>query len=221
MSADRLSTLLHDLDDVAVSPPPAAAVRARGTQLRRRRQGAAGAGLLALAAAGVVGLGGLSGTQDASLQPAPFATAPGVPQPAEPGLPDEGDPTVVDGSDLGFVAELSEQDGGVVLELDRADLLTHEELVARNVEQGIDPAEALDFELVDELDEVHRYPVSPDAAVTLTVGLAPPDLQGGSVDSSLEELRGLLADPATRQSHLFEVEVQDGVVVRIDHTYIS
>ena len=220
MSADRLSVLLHDLDDLPVAPPPATVVRARGTSIRRRRQGAAGAGMLALAAAGIVGVGALSGAQDdTSLRPAPFATAPAESE--QGALPVEGAPPVRDGHDLGFVTELTETDEGLALVLDRVQWFDQEQLRAEAVAEGRDPAEAQASEARNAQTDLHRYPVSPDAAVTLTVGLAPPDLQGGSVPSTLAELRTLLADPAVASTQLFDVEVEDGVVVRIDHSYAA
>lgn len=211
---DRLSTLLHDLDDLPVSPPPSAAVRARGTTIRRRRQGAAGAGLLALAATAVVGLGALSGSpDDTSLRPAPFASAPAP----DAGAPVEGGPDVADGSDLGFVQELT----GTGLVLDRVEWFDQEQLRAQYAAEGRDPAEAVAYEARNARTDLHRYPVSPDVAVTLTVGLAPPELEGGSVPSTLAELQALLADPGVASTQLFDVQVEDGVVVRIDHRYAA
>lgn len=212
MPADRLSLLLHDLDDLPVAPAPAPAVRARGTAIRRRRQGAAGAGLLAVAALGAaVAVSGLPGGRSTSLQPAPFAS------PGTSATTSEDGPDVVDGTDLGTVRELTEDE----VVLDRVVWFDQEELQERYRAEGRDPAEAVAYEVVDEREDSHRYPVSPDVEVTLTVGLAPPDLQGGSVPTTLEELRELLSDPGVAAAHLFDLTVQDGVVVRIDHRYAA
>ena len=87
---------------------------------------------------------------------------------------------------------------------------------------GRDPAEATAYEARNAQRDLHRrYQVSRDVAVTLTVGLAPPDLQGGSATSTLDELRTLLTDAAVASTQLFDVQVEDGVVVRIDHRYAA
>lgn len=186
------------------TPPDEQATPRLDPRTRRgRRQAVAGAAALALAVAGVVAAVGGDARDGAD------AAAPAQ-------EPVEGGPAVSSGTDLGYL-----QSVGDVLVLDRVEWLDHEDLVARAEQQGLDPAEALDFEVVDEQQDLHRYPVSPDAEVTLTVGLAPPDLQGGSVDSSLAELRTLLQDPAVGSAHLFEVTVEDGVVVGIAHRYVS
>lgn len=85
MSDDRLTQLLHELDDLDVALPPPAPVRARGRALRRRRQAAAVTGGVGLAIAGVAAAVALSGGSTQTLEqlpPAQQPTAPAVVSPA-------------------------------------------------------------------------------------------------------------------------------------------
>lgn len=79
MSTDRLTQLLHELDDLDVALPAPDPVRARGRALRRRRQAAAAGAGVGLAVAGVAAALALTGGTTQTLEQLPPAQQPVAP----------------------------------------------------------------------------------------------------------------------------------------------
>lgn len=141
---DRLSELLHEVDDLPTALPAPAVVRRRGLRLRRRRQAAAGTGALALVAVVAVGAAALAG-DTVRLDPPPAVPATSDPEPApsptEELLPDpvtvptapparpspsavaleDLEPTDLE-SDLGYLRGFGNRDGRRTVLIDRVDV---------------------------------------------------------------------------------------------------
>lgn len=241
---DRLSTLLHEVDDLPLSLSSPQRVRERGQSIRRRRRAAASVGALSLVAAAVLGASAVAGGGASTLEPpilgpaAPASEAPVAPspqpvdeqpgeqptgeQPPAPEPTEDTDGRVVDGLEMGFLRGFGD-DGGTTVQVDRAVMLTGDEALAEAEKRGFELQS--DFLLLNDNPRIREYPVSPDVRVTLTIGLAPPETQGGSVQSTLAELRERLQVPSGQDGelldgYLFELVVKDGVVVSIDHQYL-
>lgn len=183
--------------------------RPAGTRSRRLAVGASA--LLALAVATAVGLSTLPPGDGWALQ-SPAAA-----------LQEDGTELVRDGVEKGFLTGLRAEEGAATVVVDRAILLSGEQAVAEAERRGLE-APPNDVLLVDDDPRLREYPVSPDVRVTVTVGLAPADATG-EVEISLGELRRLLGGPSVPPSevlggYLFDLVVEDGVVVGLRHVYL-
>lgn len=132
------------------------------------------------------------------------------------------DGLVVDGRDRGFLRTVGDRSDGPTLVLDRAVLLSGDAADAEAAARGHESPVPNDVMVVNDDPQLREYPVDPDAAVHLSVGLAPAEVVDVPVASSLTELRGLLPPPSSEpiSGYLFDVVVEDGVVVALDHVYV-
>ena len=99
---------------------------------------------------------------------------------------------VQDGHEVGFVRDLVDGAGGTTVVVDRALFLSGDEADAASAARGWDSPVPNDVLVLDDDRTLREYPVSPDAIVRLSVGLAPVEATQMPVDSSLAELRRLL-----------------------------
>lgn len=224
---DRLSTLLHEVDQLPTALAAPQRVREHGLRLRRRRQAAVTTGALGVVAAAALGLAALSGG-GATLEPPPVVPASAGPTSAPTTAPTAAPPVegadglVRDGHDLGFLGPITDGPDGPTLVLDRAVVLSGEEANAEAEARGWESPVPNDVLVLNDNPRLREYVVSPDAEVFLTVGLTGAEPTDGPVESSLDELRRLLPPPSDEPTsgYLFDIVVEDGVVVSLTHVYV-
>lgn len=219
---DRLSELLHEVDDVPTALPAPALVRRRGLRLRRRRQAAAGMGALALVAVVAVGAAALAGGT-LQLDPAPVVPATNLPDPgpeaepspreellpddataptATPPQPDEVAPGEVETyeSEFGYLRGFGEREGRRTILIDRVQLLQEPSGPSR---------------LVNENPRTREYVLRPDASVYLADEADREQRTSGMLSevgepSSLAELERAHAALAEGEQILLDLALPDG-----------
>lgn len=212
----------------------------RSSRLSRGRQAGIAAGVLAaMAAAAVLGsaLASRGTGDDGQALPAPSPTtaapsatpSPAAPSPAASPSPRAPSPTpapssstdaqgrVVDGTDIGLLVGVDDEDGRAVLRLDRVVFLTGEAARAEATRRG-EPADT-DYYVQNDNPLVRGYPVSQDVTVTLSVPLSGKD----TTEPEQTDLDGLVKALGTQRdagAFLFDLVVRGGVVVEVKHRYL-
>lgn len=221
---DRLSELLHQVDDLPTSLAAPATVRRRGLRLRRRRQLAAGTGALLLVGTLVVGVATLPGGQ-ARLDAPPAAPAASPPQPGPdpspavqsspgpttaspvPSSPQASTPASAEdesfATQFGYLRGFGERDGARTVLVDGVDLLPDASGAAR---------------LLDESSRIREHVLAADAGVRVAGAAGRQPRTSGLLTevgepSSLAELERAYAGLREGEQLLLELTVGEGSTV--------